>query len=173
VFFFSVFKNAPFGRSLVLAAHWECERGRVCVEAIAFFNVGPRVLLASFFFPFGTWADPSLPRQHSLKQEEVEELQAAFNLFSNKKKELDGEDLKSVMRQLDMPASQQVVDAMMKDASKSGSGKVSNCGESGKEAKKLTGGSRTGELQRVRVDDGVAHEGDGLGAHGAGGLRVL
>jgi Ca2+-binding EF-hand superfamily protein len=65
------------------------------------------------------------PRQHSLKQEEVEELQAAFNLFSNKKKELDGEDLKSVMRQLDMPASQQVVDAMMKEASKSGSGKVS------------------------------------------------
>jgi len=61
---------------------------------------------------------------HSLKQEEVEELQAAFNLFSNKKKELDAEDLKSVMRQLDMPASQQVVDAMMKEASKSGSGKV-------------------------------------------------
>ena len=29
------------------------------------------------------------------------------------------------MRQLDMPASQQVVDAMMKEASKSGSGKVS------------------------------------------------
>jgi len=38
--------------------------------------------------------------QNSLKQEEVEELQAAFNLFSNKKKEMDADDLKSVMRQL-------------------------------------------------------------------------
>merc|ERR1711991_439807 len=61
---------------------------------------------------------------HSLKQEEVEELQAAFNLFSNKKKELTGDDLKSVMRQLDMPASQQVIDAMMKEADKSNTGKV-------------------------------------------------
>merc|ERR1711916_385273 len=47
---------------------------------------------------------------HSLKQEEVEEL--------------TGDDLKSVMRQLDMPASQQVVDTMMKEADKTGSGKV-------------------------------------------------
>lgn len=37
---------------------------------------------------------------NSLKQDEVEELQAAFNLFSNKKKELDAEDLKAIMRQL-------------------------------------------------------------------------
>merc|ERR1711916_248946 len=61
---------------------------------------------------------------HSLKQDKVEELQAAFNLFSNKKKELDGDDLKSVMRQLDMPASQQVIDGMMGEADKSNTGKV-------------------------------------------------
>jgi Ca2+-binding EF-hand superfamily protein len=78
-------------------------------------------VFVSFFFPFVLL---TFSLQHSLKQEEVEELQAAFNLYSNKKKELDGEDLKSVMRQLDMPASQQVVDTMMKEASKSGSGKV-------------------------------------------------
>merc|ERR1712065_50998 len=62
---------------------------------------------------------------NSLKQEEVEELQAAFNLFSNKKKELDADDLKSVMRQLDIPVNQKSVDAMMKEADKTGNGKVS------------------------------------------------
>ncbi len=41
--------------------------------------------------------------QNSLKQDEVEELQAAFNLFSNKKKELDADDLKAIMRQLGEP----------------------------------------------------------------------
>merc|ERR1711991_633246 len=62
---------------------------------------------------------------NSLKQEEVEELQAACNLFSNKKKELDADDLKSVMRQLDIPASGDVIKKMMREADKTNSGKVS------------------------------------------------
>jgi len=61
----------------------------------------------------------------NLSQQELQELKAVFFYFTNKQNELTADNLKSVMRQLGMPINDKEVETMMKEADRSGSGKIS------------------------------------------------
>jgi len=60
----------------------------------------------------------------NLSQQELQELKAVFFYFTNKQNELTADNLKSVMRQLAMPINDKEIEAMMKEADRGGSGKI-------------------------------------------------